>query len=256
MARRRFRKRRGGFRKRGRAPRATLKLNTMNADHPTTTSSIVPYIMKQDFVKRIAGPYGKYLPYVAQAYTMGKKALDMLNAELKYHNPADVSTTFGAPSLNGELVLNMFDTITQGDGATNRDGIQIRVKAIQIKMQITKNASASTTNFRWVMFIGKRPQIGTDPVYTDIYDSTSVPNPFINIEDQWHRWKILRQGEGVLTSSNTRFDYELYFPCSIPVRWDATPDIIVNPVYIMWACDDNTNQPALTYRYRIRFYDN
>lgn len=192
----------------------------------------------------------------AKAYKLGSMALGMLNSERKYY---DISSTTIGPSTPtaGATLISPFDSITTGDGPNNRDGSQIRVKSLQFKMYMSRNSGVSSPQrIKWVLFLDKRVQVGSTPSWTDLYDGTELAISFVNIEDQWKRFKILRQGNHVLSTENLEQEVDLYMPMSIPVRYDTSNRVIMNRIHLMVASDDGISPPVFTYRYRVRFYDN
>lgn len=202
----------------------------------------------------------KAYPKAYQGFLMGKKALEMLNAEKKYFDETPGSVSAGAPSTAGEYVLNLFSGITVGDDASNRDGRQIRVKSIQIQCSVNQNAtsvgSGALTRYRYILFMDNRPQIGTTPAYTDIFSGTNVSNTFYNLSDQWRRFRIIRNAEYHLAPGQVNVDFDINIPCSLPVRYDSSGNVVFNPVYLMLCSNETTNIPSTALSYRIRFYDN
>lgn len=209
--------------------------------------------MYQDYM----GMYNKYYPTAVEAYKLGAKALEMLNAEKKYFDITETSATVGSPG-GTYLITSLLSSITQGDGPTNRDGSQIRLKSLNTQVVLTFNSSStqSAQVVRWVLFRDSRVQVGGTPSYSDLYDSNNIGNTFLNIEDQFKRFRIIRSGLVTLSSAEPVTQVDAYIPCSLPVRYNTSNQVISNNVWLMIASTDGTNPPACNYRYRVRFYDN
>lgn len=202
------------------------------------------------------GYYNKYAPIAVQAYKIGSKALEMLNAEKKYYDIAGTATTPSTPATTPYYV-SLVSALTQGDGPTNRDGSQIRLKSVNVQMRFNINAAATTTYCRWLIVRDKRVQIGSTPAWTDIYDSVDVTNTFLNIEDQFNRFQIIRSGLVCLNiNQNPSASTDVWIPCSLPVRYNTANQVIQNDLWLILASDEGTNTPTVSYRYRVRFYDN
>lgn len=236
---------------------ASVKMSSAQSSQPITTLAKTGWGMYEGYAEKLANQLG-YGSYYA-AGKMAYKALEMLNAELKYYDASLTSflTNPGDPATTGEKVYSLFSGITVGDGPNNRDGSQIRVKTIQLQLTMNQNALATgVTKLRYVIFKDTRPDIGSTPSYTDVFNGTSVSGVFYNISDQWRRWRILRNNTLILAPGQTAIDADFYMPCSIPVRYDVSGNINYNPVYIMLASDEPTNTPTVGAQLRVRFYDN
>lgn len=191
----------------------------------------------------------------SKALKLGSFALSMLNSEKKYfdvsHTTVNPSTPATTPS-----VIPLLSSITVGDGATNRDGIQIRLKSLVINSISTLNASATATRLRIAVILDRRPQIGGSPSWTDFYDSSNVTTAMYNLADQWKRFRIITDKTVVLQSEANEVVTNLFVPMSLPIRYDSSGQPINNELYLVVASDETTNTPTFGYRYRVRFYDN
>lgn len=186
---------------------------------------------------------------------LGKIALGMLNAEKKYYDSDIVSTTPAGPT-GTYVTFFPFDDIVEGDGPTARNGVQIRVKSLQIRALCRRNASADVTRIRWALVLDRRVQVGSDPTWTDLYDDTNLSQAFLNMDAQWKRFKILRQGTQTLSTDNQEQELNIYMPMSMQVRYDNSDNVILGRMFFIAASDEATNTPTFNYRYRVRFYDN
>lgn len=249
-----YRKRRYGSRRRIRKRRPTSNVTVRNGSYPVASTKGPITGLYQSASKWINSAYRGYST-AQKAYKLGSMAMSMLNSEKKYYDITSTTVTPSVPT-STYTTVSLLSAISQGDGPSNRDGSQIRVKSFQVQMTLNKNASATNTVCRWVLFIDRRVQIASTPGYTDLYDSTDVSNTFLNIEDQFKRFRIIRSGEVILDSDDQYKTVGVYVPCSLPVRYDTGNNVIMNNVWLMLVSSENVNTPTIIYRYRVRFYDN
>lgn len=249
--------------------RNTARVNTRQYGGSTKLTSaqqVAPIAYKSNpmysAIQDVAEKYAKAnYPVAYQGYLLGKKAIEMLNAEKKYFDWS-ASPLVGAPSVPAEYVYDICSPITIGDGPTNRDGVQIRLKTIQLQMAASLSGDWITANpngsiyLRYTLLLDHRPQVGTTPAYTDIFSSTNVPSVFMNIADQQGRWSVLKNESLVLNVAQNNVEIDLYQPVNLPVRYNNAGDVIKNRLFLMLASNEGTNLPTVVLRGRVRFYDN
>lgn len=247
------------YRKRGRKmyrrkkPIGQAKMSSAQYPAPVRSgiSSGGLYKSASSWINRAYSGYGT----AVKAYKLGSLAMSMLNAEKKYYDISQTTTNPSTPS-GTYTVQNIFDGITVGDGPTNRDGYQIRVKSLCFRFLSQLNASATSTRLRFVIFLDRRPQIGSAPVWTDLFDSSNLQNSFYNLSDQWKRFKIITDKTIVVNTTNLETQTDIFIPMSLPVRYNASGQSINNNMWFFIVSDEITNTPQVSYRYRVRFYDN
>lgn len=244
-----YRPRRRAFR---RLKKGSVKVQQLTNPAVTTKGGLSGlYQSAGRAIMRQAGPGA-----AMKALALGKACMGMLNAEKKYYDITNTTVTPATPA-GTYTTVSLVGSLTTGDGPSNRDGSQIRLKSMQLQMQFTQNAAATgSTTCRWLLFLDRRVQVASTPSYTDIYDSTDVTNTFLNIEDQWKRFKILRSGLVTLTAAEVRTMVDVYLPCSLPIRYNTADQVVMNNIWLMIVSNETTNTPSVQYWYRIRFYDN
>lgn len=179
----------------------------------------------------------------------GKIAMSVLNSEKKYKD----STLTYTPSTGGTDINNLTSGITQGDGMTNRDGQSVLCKQIALRMVFNKNASATATRVKWVLFIDKRS--GSTPVWSDVFAATSI-EAFQNISDTPGRFRILRSGVVRLDTDNPEIEKQVVVNKSMHLKFDSAGNQYMNNVWLMMLSDEFANQPTINVVSRVRFYDN
>ncbi len=80
-------------------------------------------------------------------------------------------TTNTAPTTTG--TFQRLSAIAQGDQSTNRHGLQIQPKHLQVRLRWTQHATATLSLLRIIFFIDKE-QEGTDPTAAELLESDVV----------------------------------------------------------------------------------
>lgn len=122
------------------------------------------------------------------AWTLAKRAWyaskglrKLINVEFKKSDK--IQALYPTPTAG----LSQIVTISQGDGQGNRDGSSLLAKSLQYKLTLERDASASVTKCRVILFIWHDDET---PTAADILESTTnVLSPY-NI-DQSRQYKIL-----------------------------------------------------------------
>lgn len=180
----------------------------------------------------------------------------LLNTEFKYSegrysNTIDSTTVTQAQGLAG---------LTKGDGASNRDGNQVRIKSIQLKIAGEINASATSTRLRCILVIDKQAN-GVAPTLANILSlNTAYIDSFRDLDFR-KRFVILRDFTMLLDSNNEQAQMDVYKKVDIKVVYDASnngdiTDISTNSIFMFFVSDEAVNLPTVTSSYRIRYIDN
>lgn len=243
--------------------KGATKFTSSQQIQPISYKAAIPYKAIED----VAVNYAKRnYPMAYQGYLLGKKAIEMLNAEKKYFDWSVASASVGTPGANQEYIYDIMAALTIGDGPNNRDGSQVRLKTIQLQMSfnvsdawLTAATASDTMAFRYVLVLDNRPQISSALVYTDVFSTPTVANTFINIADQQGRFTILKNEMVLLNAAQTTAMIDIYQPVNLPIRYDGSGNVVKNQIWLMLACDENSatgNPPDVNFRGRIRYYDN
>jgi hypothetical protein len=106
------------------------------------------------------------------AYSMGKQALALVNAE---HKRIDVTDSGTLSTGSGTLGPVLLSGASQGDTAQTRDGNKIRLKGLDFIMRVNASNSAVKDTFgRLIIFKVHQPQ-GSLPSTTDIVETANDP---------------------------------------------------------------------------------
>lgn len=174
----------------------------------------------------------------------------LVNSEM-FHNEITTSA-----SINNTGTVYSLTNISQGDSTTTRTGNSILVRNLLKRIRFTKNASATTTFVRCVLFQDKQQVGDTSPAITDLLASATVDAP-LNL-NTLGRFKILYNKTIVLNTNSPQWHKESYHKMYTHVRYNGTAgtDIQKGGLYIMFISDQPTNAPTLDMWLRLGYHDN
>ncbi len=174
--------------------------------------------------------------------------------ELKTHdtaNSAAVDTTGTFATLSG---------IAQGDTSLTREGLQVRPRHLEWKIQATVHASASQSIWRCIIFVDRENQ-GVAPTAAQLLEAdTIIAFPE---HDTRPRFKILRDLIGTLFNDGGR---EIIFRKGI-IRFGkrfkiwfsgttgAEGSLGKNTLWAYFVSSEATNAPTVALQSRLRFVD-
>lgn len=184
-----------------------------------------------------------------------EKQLKLQEGEWKY---LDTIQTVTAAVTAGTLTL--LNGCTQGDGPSNREGTQIHIKSIQIRVRTEFNAAdASAGPVRFVLVQDKQPN-GAAPTVANIYSVTTAAaiDALRNLDNR-KRFKILADRTYVMSQNGTPgFQDDIYLKKPIVTQYNSgnagvVSDISSNSLYVLIASDQAVNGPFLAFYARVRF---
>jgi len=186
-----------------------------------------------------------------------EKQLKLQEGEWKYIDTIQLATASVAA---GSLTL--LNGCTQGDGPSNREGTQIHIKSIQVRLRTEFNAAdASAGPVRFVLIQDKQPN-GAAPTVANIYYTTTA-NAIDSLRnlDNRKRFKILADRTYVMSQNGTPgYSDDIFFKKPITVQYNSgnagvVSDISTNSLYILVASDQAVNGPFVAFYARVRFTD-
>jgi hypothetical protein len=195
---------------------------------------------------------------VRQAYSMGRQALALINAE---HKHIDVTASGSLSTTSGTLGPTLLSGIAQGDTAVTRDGNKIRLKAMDFLMRINASSSATRdTLLRLIIFKVKQPQ-GALPSATDVLGTTNEPISLAAWDTRGTIKILYDEFIHARTSAKkeayTRIDLKLDMPQIFSGTSAAITDIETGAIAFMATyVTDATNATGYAYESRIVFMDN
>lgn len=191
-----------------------------------------------------------------KALRLASKVKGMVNAEIKYHyantvlNPTN--TTLGVAGICA---------VAQGDGNTNRDGEKVRIKSIELNIEVDKHASATTSRVKVCLILGRDIQGLSAPVVSDIWENVGGSSGYVQNPRNTHqvkRYKIMKEWMLLFQGNEDIKDIKYYKKCSIPIKWTSSTATSYqeNVLYVIAISDQATNTPTVNITSKIRFIDN
>lgn len=204
--------------------------------------------------RRRMGRIKKYKRAGLQLYRDVKMLKNFINTEFGYNDGHSSSTVDN----NGTFVL--FNGLTKGDDAFNREGRSVRFKSLQLKLTGLINGSATDTRLRFILFIDKSPQ-GTQPPNSELLElNTNYIDSYRNLAFR-KRFVILKNWVVLLDSNDPHQEISHYQRIDLKTIYNGgnaggIADIESNALYMYVVSDETVNTPGVVVSYRVRFIDN
>lgn len=220
IPRKRFRKRKGGFR----GPRPSSYM---------------------DKAQR-----GLYLAGKALAVAQGVRSI--VNSEKKTYT----KTVFNAVTVSSTGSMQEISSIAQGDDYTNRDGRSVLAKSLELKGWLNAHPSASTTMLRIIVFRDNNAD-GTDPVALDLLQSNTTyslrnPDP-----TDMKRFSIYVDKLYMLdTQKSALAKVDIFRNLNHHIKFDASSGSNQGSLWVYVLSNLASNTPTVALTSRVRFYDN
>lgn len=202
--------------------------------------------------------YGNQAAAIALTAAKVAKLTGLINTEFKY---LDRNISLQPNQATGGFVL--LNGTDRGDGVSNREGRQLRVKSLQLKYRVIMHSSALRTTTRVMVVVDKKPdgaiftladlleQGGTYPVYG--MRNLNNRNRFVILKE----WNIATDAVERDTSRVMKYYKNLDMKVTYDDSDTATiADIQNNSLYIVTMSNETTNLPLIEGQARIRFLDN
>lgn len=181
----------------------------------------------------------------------------LVNAETKF-----IDNAYTAQVISTTPSFYLMNGIGQGVTGNTREGISIRAKSLNVKMNVSSNATALSNVSRLIFFIDTQPN-GLAPVVGDILQQTNV-NGMRNLGNGY-RFRILKdlRFTQVYSSESQQKTISVNIPLRFHTRYSVTgstgtiTDILTNSLYMMTIGDQAPATGALwAGDLRFRWIDN
>lgn len=171
----------------------------------------------------------------------------------------------GAATTAGAGAVALLNGCAPGDGSSNRDGRQITIQSIQMKIRGEQDPSAAaangTTVVRFMIFIDNQAN-ALAPAVGDVLDTTSagVADALRNLNNR-KRFKILmdrRYVVSLLGDGGFADDFYMKRDGLCKTTFNAgtagtVADITTGSVYLLYGSDTAVAPPPIVYNVRLRF---
>lgn len=216
----------------------------------------MPYPYKKYYRYNRKRNYYRYKkPSLYKEVAIIKKKLQERKPEWKFLDGDDSSTVSSTGSL---AILN---GMTKGDNVDNREGREIRCKALQFLFKSNLNVSAVHTTIRYMFIIDKAPN-GSILTAAEILDNVSLPTSSLKNLDTRKRLIILKDALiNLSTTGVAEKSMKIYLPMNMLTVFNSgnagtIADIESGALYLFMISDEATYLPTVTFNYRLRFIDN
>lgn len=179
-----------------------------------------------------------------------------MKPERKYVDATLVNQVFnqsaGATLLNG---------IAQGDLATQRTGMAVKMLSLDIKLESLSNATATSNISRLLVIRDKQPN-GASLTAAGVLTAPTDVNSMYNLGNAF-RYQILKDIRWSQTnlSDTQQILRKIHVPLNFTTHWSTTgtgatiADITTNSLYLMYLGDEVTNGASVNAYCRVRFSD-
>ncbi len=194
-----------------------------------------------------------------KALRVARHVKSLLNVEKKNH---DVSVTaVGVP--DGVGTIFQLTNIPQGDTTISRDGSNVKIISIYIKILMILDASATTgSSFRVILVHDKQTNQAiytTAELLSTVVNGSSLVSP-LNLDNQF-RFRILHDKCYTLSDGGSKHKFvKIFKKVNTRLRFDAsTPsiaDLRSSSYSLVLIGNETTNEPNVRFEARLRFVDN
>lgn len=150
--------------------------------------------------------------------------------------------------------------IAQGDTSLTRDGLQIRLKNLQYRLNVSKDAASARTLVRVVIFVD-RENNGVAPTADEVLEGVTPTYMDFAEHDTRPRFKILKDMIfDMQDSSKIAFFKKGYKKLKLGTTYfrgtsSTVASAYKNHVFVMAQSSDNTNQPFVHMHTRVRWVE-
>lgn len=148
----------------------------------------------------------------------------------------------------------------QGDGSSEREGLQIFMKSLSLRLFFHSNASAVVTAIRAIVVYDNQSNEAA-PGLSDVIQSTTYPLTSFLRKQDITRFNVLMDKRILLDDTSTyTARCEINKVLNKKVFYSGTTSGVANihkgAIYLMMVSDNNVNQPQFQYSTRLNYHDN
>lgn len=184
----------------------------------------------------------------------------LINVEKKFFDVTGTTTIDGTSSTSGSIIS--LSNIAQGDDYNNRSGNSILLQSLLFRGKATIASTFKPTTIR-VMLLIDNDQRGTDPTFTDIFETgvgTNITRPLNH--NVGKRFNVLWDRVTSMDEFNQRrflHTFRKFYGQHIKYQGTAGADASAyeGNLYLVLASDVATSDaPSFDYSVRLRYTDN
>ena len=191
---------------------------------------------------------------VADVAKQVQRLKGIINSELHHH---DLSVSTGSYTTAG--AVSGLTLIAQGDGVSNRQGLSLLAKSLEVRLTADQHASATATALRIIVFTDNM-QDGTLPTVTEVLESATVLAHYESDNNIGRFGKLYDQTMVLDVGGN--FKYRNF---TIPlgnkhIKFNGTDATQASQgkqsIYLLGISNEATNAPSVNWVSRVKYYDN
>ncbi len=221
------------------------------------------YTKKRQIVRHHKSRFNRYAGYAGTAMSTATKALilaqgikKLMNVEFKFH---DVQLT--SSIITQTPIITQLTNIPQGDTDITRDGAQVKLTRLDIKLAIEVASAAFSTVVRVIVVHDKQTN---QAIYagTDLLADTSPQDNIVsslNLDNKY-RFQVLHNHVYAFSNAGVSMRYiTIRKELDLKLRFDAsTPSIadLTSSSLSILMCTNQSGSPTVTMFSRIRYVDN
>ncbi len=202
---------------------------------------------------------GKMVMSDAQkALAMARTVKSLLNVEYKFH-----TVTGQAVAISDTPASTQLTALSQGDTTTTRDGSQVKFTSFRFDYFL-KAGSSSTKSLARIMIVHDKQTNQTQATATQVLQDSTIVDAIVsgyNI-DNVSRFRILYDKVHSMSSTGDSAVIHriIHKKLNLKVRYDANAgdvtDLTQDSIFLILVGDQTTNDPNITFQFRLRYLDN
>lgn len=175
----------------------------------------------------------------------------LVNSEMFHYDRAETAVPISSSGAMTNLVQ-----IGSGDQSNQRTGNSVLIRNHLFRLRVTKNASAATTIFRYMIIQDTQQISDSSPSVGDVLDTVDVDSP-LNLANSG-RFKVLVNKTLMLHANSPMYHKETYKSMYLHIKFNGTAptDIQKNGLYLLTISDQPTNTPLIDLWSRLGYRDN
>jgi len=207
--------------------------------------------------------YKKRVPRKKSTYGMARRAYAISKRTQYLTKPEAKYREFAGGSLveDGTPTLVLMNGLVRGTDVGNRLGRVISIKNIELRFRYVINSAATATAVRAILFYDKQPNGALATVNELLAPGPTIPFDGVRNLDYRRRFNVIRDWIVPLSINGDRIkNVHKWINVSLKPQYDNSDngditDIQTGALYLILMSNEGTNFPAVTYTFRMRFYD-
>lgn len=196
--------------------------------------------------------YAGYANTAVQALRIAQQVAALINVEFKKISQSLTTAASTTPTFQNLILM------AQGNGQHQRNGNQVKLKSVLIRVIATRNPSATSSVVRMILFVDKSSN-GLTPTITDLLLTSSVTSPLNS--NNGKRFRVLADEFFSLSNGSAISNaIKIYRKLNITSEWETggatVGDISNNQLWLVYLSDEATNTVSIAGTTNVSYVDN